>query len=617
MMNVKCTPVSQQGGTSNDCAKIAAETFSIHSSAFNKMLGLIDNCMAYLRNIFSGIRYLPHFRLSYIRKVFSLMGNKERITALALLGIAIISLLFSLRNFYYDHTVTAPSFGGVYVEGVVGQPAYINPLLASGETDLSLEKLVYSGLYKFDGTGNFIPDLADGHPLISQDQKQYTINLKKNVRWHNDRSFTADDVVFTIQKLQDPAYKSPLRSLWMSTTVEKLGDYQVRFTTKDISGPFLYNLTLPILPKNVWENVSPQVFLTSINNLQAVGTGPFSIKEIKKEASGRVDQISLDSFSNYYSGKPKIDSVIVKFYDTNDDLLNALNSKEIQGLGFTAADSNLHIDATNETQQLTVPLPQYQVLFYNLNNKILNDIAIRKALSSAVDRQGIIDSIFKGFAKLPPAPFTFEQDNVPEPKITYSIEQAKQALDAAGWKVDPITNLRTKKGVVLQLNIATNNSLSNSKTAEAIANSWRSIQVQVALTVLSTQDLNDTLIRPRKFDVLIFPLRLGADPDPFAFWQSSQVKDPGLNLTGFSSQAVDKLINQARNTTDFQARQALYGQFSALISEQVPALFLNQAEYAYVLDKTVKNTGIHLLLDPSDRFYDVQNWYIQEKRVWK
>jgi len=581
------------------------------------MPSFLNNFASYIRGIFYGIRHIPHFRLSYLRKVFSLMGKREKITASLLLMVALVNLFLSIRSFYRAHTVLAPSYGGVYVEGEVGQPGYINPLLATSQTDLSLEKLVYSGLYKFDGNGQLVPDLADGQPAVSDDQKQYVINLKHNVKWHNDRPFTADDVVFTIQALQNPNYKSPLRPLWMSTTVEKLNDYQIKFSTKDISGPFLYNLTLPILPKSVWENVNPQVFLTSINNLQAVGTGPFTIKEIKKQESGKVDQIALDSFANYYGGKPKIDSIIIKFYDSSDDLLNALHSKEVEGLGFTSSDSTLHIDASGDVQITTIPLPQYQVLFYNLNNKILSDVAVRQALSQAVNRQGILDSIFKDTAQMPGAPFTFTPSHVPGDTIAFNMQAAGATLDAAGWKVDPTTGIRTKKNVQFQITLATNDSLINSKTAQAIVDSWKNLNIKVNLTVLPTQTLTDNYIRPRKFDTLVFPIKLGADPDPFIFWHSSQAKDPGLNLTGFADSNADKLINQARSSTNQQTRENFYEQFAQLLNQKMPALFLNQSQYQYAIDKGVQNVSLNTLYDPSDRFYDSTNWFIQEKRVWK
>lgn len=576
------------------------------------MNSIFQNFISYARGISEGLKSLPRFNLSALRKVFSFMGRREKIAISILLGLAILNLVFVCRNFYLTHTVPVSAYGGVYTEGMTGQPAYINPLLAYTEQDLTLTKLVFSGLYKYDGSGLLVPDLAEGQPIISEDQKQYIVNLRKDVKWHNDRIFTADDVVFTIQSLQDPAYKSPLRSQWMSTTVEKISDSQVRFTTKDVSGPFVHNLTLPILPQNLWQRVDPSAFVTSPGNLQAVGTGPYTIKEIKKQASGRVDEITLDSFSNYYAGKPKIDTLVIKFYESGDDLLNALHSGEIAGFGFASLDRNIFVNSDAGMQVLQIPMPQYQVLFFNVKNSILSSQSVRQALSQAVNRQGIVDNVFKGAARLPASPFAAGTTD----SVIYNTNTAAAMLDTAGWIIDPKTNFRTKKGVVLEITISTNDSLLNSKTAEAIAETWRTIGVKVNLTVLPSKQLTDTLIRPRTFDVLVFQQKFGADPDPFAFWHSSQAKDPGVNLTGFADPQADKLISEARASTNSHIRQEKYRTFNDLLAKQMPALFLNQTLYMYVLTSDIKNITLTSLYDASGHLQDASNWYMQEGRRW-
>ena len=541
------------------------------------------------------------------------MSKKEKIALGILAVVAAVNVFFTWQIFYHNHTVLVASTGGLYEEGVVGQPAYINPLLAHSDADLSLTKLVYSGLYKYDGNGQLVPDLADGMPAVSDDQKQYTVNLKHNVLWHNDKPFTADDVVFTVATLQDPNYKSPLRTEWLSTSVEKISDYQVRFTTKDISGPFIQNLTLPIVPKNVWQNVDSSLFLSSVFNLQAVGTGPYAIKEIRKQQSGKVDQISLDSFSNYYGGKPNIDTIVIKFFDSDDQLLNAFQSKDVQGFGFSPSGSSLFVTPNQNTQVLTVLLPQYQVLFFNLKNKILADKNVRQSLASDIDRQSIIDQIFKGSAQLPTSPFTGQPNN----PVDFDPAAAQKMLDSAGWKVDPRTNLRSKNGKTLTLSIVTNDSVQNSKAAEQVADAWRQLNIQVILNILPTKEMTDTVMRTRNFDVLIFLQKFGADPDPFAFFHSSQVKDPGVNLTGFADPAADKLMTEAHSTTDQQVRQQKYQQFDVLINQELPVVLLSQSEYFYAVTNEVQNIQIKKLYDDSNRFYNVTNWFIQQQRVWK
>jgi len=583
------------------------------------MSEFLHNLTDYCKQAYQGLKQVKNLRLSSLWKVFSLMGKKEKIAVALLALLAIVNLYFSFINFYHNHSAVVPAGGGSYTEGVLGQPTYINPLLANQDPDLSLTKLVYSGLYKYDSNGRLVPDMADGQPVISDDQKQYTVNLKRNVKWQNGKPFTADDVVFTVQTLQDQNFKSPLWSSWQSTTVEKLGDYSVKFTTKDISGPFIYNLTLPILSKFVWGHVEAQNFLLSESNLKAIGTGPYAIREIKKFSSGKIDQITLGAFADYYGGKPKISTVTIKFYDTEDDALSALQSREISGYGFTAS-GNLPLleNSKDNLQTLSLPLPQYQVAFFNLNDKVLSDISVRQALNLATDRRKIIDDVFKGQALLPTSPMLNGSGLNSSPQTAAAdTGAAAKLLDNSGWKVDLKTGLRAKKGVPLEISITTNDYAPNSKAAENLAEQWKVLKIKVNLTVLPTKQLTEQIIRPRKFSVLLFPQKYNEDPDPFVFWHSSQAKDPGFNLTGFSNPDADKLISEARNTTDQQARNQKFISLDQIINSQTPAILLNQSVYIYAVSSEVKNIKLKALFEPNQRFYDLPNWYIDEAREWK
>lgn len=545
------------------------------------------------------------------------MGKKEKAALTILIIAAAASLFWSLRGFYYSMTVAKPAAGGNYAEGLLGQPNYINPLLAHQETDLALVRLVFSGLYKYDNNGQLVPDLADGQPLVSPDQKQYTINLKHDALWHNGKQVTADDVVYTIQTLKDSQYKSPLRSLWLATSVEKIDDFSVKFTTKDISAPFRQNLTQPILPKSLWSRVDPQNFILSSLNLEAVGSGPYAIREIKKLPSGKIQEINLESYAQYYGGRAKISRLTLEFYDQENDLLNALHSGQIQGFGFMPLGSSLFLDKNQAQYNIySLPLPQYQVIFFNLGNKILGDANVRKALAAGVNRRQIIEQAFKGNALSPSSPLQFGQNGVPE-SMEPDTELAKKLLEDSGWKIDSKTNFRTKKNQILELNLATNDSLPNSKAADMVANQWRALNVKVNLTILPTKDLTDTIIKPRKFDVLLFPQKFGADPDPFLFFHSSQINDPGFNLTGFSDPAADKLITEARTTTDSGLQAQKYRQLAALIADRAPMIVLDETMYVYAVSRTIKNINLKTLYEANQRFYDLPNWYSEEERVWK
>lgn len=572
------------------------------------------------RLIKNGLGHIKKTRLSSLRKVFSLMGKWEKIIAVMCLAIILAGISYNTNRFYISITKQAPALGGQYNEGMIGQPRLINPLLATTNTDQALVRLVYSGLYKYNEKGELVSDLAESLPEISQDQKQYIVKIKSNAKWHGGKKLTSDDVLFTIYTLQDQKYGSPLRSLWLNTKVEKKDDNTIVFTNKDISGPFVHNLTLPILPAYLWQNTAPDNFLLSNNNLEAVGSGPYSIKEIKKLPSGQIASIKLESFSDFYSGKPNIDYISTVFYDSYENMINGLHSKEIDGFGFVSLDKNLNLDEDrNSIRVYNIPLPQYQAIFFNLKQPLFADKTIRLAMSMGTDRDQILKEVFNGLGKVPTGvllseDFTQEDNSLAKP---LNENDAINLLEKEGWKLNKQTGKRAKGKTSFEFTITTNDFAQNSKTAELLKSQWEKLGATVRLNILSTKELTDTAIHGRKFDVLLFAQKLGADPDPFVFWHSSQIKDPGLNLTSFNNPEADKLITEARSTTNRQIRTEKYNSFQKIIESEVPAIFINQTVFVYAISSNIKNVSLKWLFDPSYRFFNSQSWYIQEKRILK
>jgi peptide/nickel transport system substrate-binding protein len=226
--------------------------------------------------------------------------------------------------------------------------------------------------------------------------------------------------------------------------------------------------------------------------------------------------------------------------------------------------------------------------------------------------------VFDDNARTINEPFLPEQIGyIENPKQATNIEQAKALLDQAGWKVASGATVRSKNNTNFEITLATSDFALNANTAENLAKQWQALQINVKVNVFSNKELTDNIIRPRLFDALVLPQKLDADPDPFVFWHSSQSKNPGVNVTGFSNAEADKLMSEARATTDTTLRAQKYQRISQLISENVPAIFLNQSVYIYALDKKIQGINLTTLLDASYRVYDIPNWYISTSRSWK
>ena len=575
------------------------------------MNGYSHNPISSLRQIVSGFKALKNFHLSDLRKVFSLMGKNEKIALLALTLAALISLLVSAKNFYISNTKIVPAFGGQLTEGLLGQPQYINPLLAISDTDQSLTRLIFSGLYKYGPNGELIPDLAENLPEISDDQKNYIITLKKNAVWHNNTPVTVEDIIFTVETLKNPEFKSPLRGFWLNTRVEKISDNQIKFINKDISGPFIFNLTLPILPKNIWQKVDASGFLLNKTNLEAVGSGPYAISQIKKLPNGKIESITLKSFNDFYKSRPNIETFNIKFYDSAEDIINGLRGKEIDLAGSLPAAGEDLSDISSNYKLIKLPLPQYQTAFFNLNEGLTSQEFIRKSLNLATNKQAIIDEVYLSERQLPLDPLTKQVIS-----DTANMPEAAKILDQAGWTLGQ-ENIRQKKDQKLGLTITASDSVSAKETAQNLKSQWEKLGLEINVDIKPSKQLMDETLRPRKFQVLIYSQKFGADPDPFFFWHSSQSKDPGLNLTGLSDGNLDKLLTDARNTTNQEARLAKYSELGKVISGKYAVILLNQNQYFYFINSKVQNIKLTSLNDTSSRFYDLPNWYINTKRVWK
>lgn len=521
-------------------------------------------------------------------------------------------------SFYLSRTVALPNYGGEYIEGSVGQPQHINPLLApSNDVDADLSKLVYDGLLKYDQNGQLAPDLAESYE-ISDDKTTYTFHLRQNVTWHDGTPFSAKDVVFTFNLLSDPAYKSPLRANWQGVTINLVDDNTVTFTTSPYAG-FLNNVTFGILPQHLWDSVKPENFSLSELNLEPIGTGPFKYTSFQKDSKGNILSYKLVANPSYFTGKPYLAKVTFNFYSDEDSALDAYNRKEVMGMSNISSGKISAIKNQKSSLEHFFSIPRYSAVFLNQNKSLaLADDNVRQALNYATDRKQLIDRVLNGkgtpvYAPILPGMLGYSADMG---KVDYDPEKAKQLLDDAGWKKND-DGIRQKDDKPLEISLITTDWDEFANSAKVLEEQWEKIGVKVNVQTLSISDIQQNYIRPREYEALLFGQVMGADPDLYSFWDSAQKKDPGLNLAQFGDSTTDKLIEDARIEFDSQKRADLYDQFQQKLVAEIPAIFLCSPEYIYPVNRKIQGIGNQELITPAERLTDIAHWYINTKRVWK
>ncbi len=529
-------------------------------------------------------------------------------------------------RFYYASTQIAPARGGTHVESALGIPRFVNPALSQiSDVDRDITKIVYAGLMKYNKDGKLLTDLAESYKI--ENNTLYTFKIRENIFWHDGELLTADDIVFTIKLIQDPKYASPIRLNWQGVEVEKIDDFTVTFKLVSPYSPFLENMTQGILPKHIWGNIAPKSFPLAEANLQPIGAGPYKFEKFQKDNTGNIKSYTLKINDKYYGAAPHVERIVFKFFDSEDEALRALKNQEVSAMSFVSGYNSAEAETGGNVRLYTFNLPRYFAAFLNQSkSKALAEKPVREALTLATNRVEIINLAAGGNGKPSFGPIVREllgYNPQIEEKYQFNLDEAKRILASSKWidtdgdGVLQKTLPQDKEPTSLEINLVTVEWPELEKVMRVLKEQWEKIGARVIINAYTLGELQQEYIRPREYEALIFGQVVGIDPDPFSFWHSSQKKDPGLNLALYDNKTADKLLEEARQTLDSQARAEKYVLFQNAIINDIPAIFLYSPTYLYPVNKTIKGILEGKIADPSLRFSDITDWYIDTKRVWK
>lgn len=560
----------------------------------------------------------------WFKKIFAVFTKKERIAfVLAFIG-ATVSFVVVIGIIVAQITKAVPASGGEYIEGIVGQPEYVNPVIASSKTDLDLVRLVYNNL----------SDLADS-VTPSSDMRTWTVRLKDGLVWQDNQKLTADDVVFTVQSIQNKDANSPLYASWQGVQVSRASELEVQFTLDAPYAFFGNNLKdLYLLPKHLYADAPPGNWRLSDYNLKPVGSGPYKFASYNKGADGFVSSYSLTRWDSTSGTHPLIKNFNFKFFNDESDLVQAFNNGQVDGFGSLSAEDLAGIDRPYHL--FSWRTSSYYAVFFNQSKNIaLQDSNVREALSVAIDRDSLVNNVFSlggstgdhtigAVADYGPIPPNAAYYTAPASAVasTSAAISAASILDNAGWVVDPSTGLRSKtvkkNTIPLAIDLTVPQIGFLTKTADNLRTAWTAIGVKVNITTDSPSDITASAIKNRDYEALLFGNALGPSSDLYSFWDSSQRFYPGLNLAIYGDPGTDALIETARQTANTGATATKLAQAQLNIESDYPAVFLYSPDYLYAAGNTIQGiTTTDVLTDSSDRFLDVTGWYLNTARVLK
>jgi peptide/nickel transport system substrate-binding protein len=538
--------------------------------------------------------------------------GRDKFIVVALVGLMVVA---SIAAIAVDQNPVGgdPAYGGTYVEGVAGVPQYLNPVIAATDVDEDVARLAFSGLTRYDQAGTIIPDLASAFRTES-DGRIWTFDIRDDATWHDGKSVTADDVMFTVKLLQDRGYVGPYSDAFRGVTVDRVAIRTVRFTLPDVYGPFADSTTVPLLPAHILGNVPYAELSRQPFNMNPVGTGPFRVFEVDAR------QIVLLRNDDFYRtrparGRPYLDRVILRFYPDSTEALLALSRGEIDGIGSLSSQDAERARSLKGAVLYSLPTDNFVSLFLNVRpgKLVFRDRAVRQAIATAIDRGRVLQLAADGRGTVadefvPSSSWAYVKDVT---RYTHSTEDAAALLDQADWKDHDGDGIRDKGGQMLTFTIATSDEPARTAAATQIQRDLNTVGMSVAVKSMPFGQLVDSVARQRAFDALLVEIAVSGDPDPYTFFHSTEVNDPGHNFSGFSTLPIDRNLEAARRTFDEAARRELYAPVFQSISKEVPVVFLYFSDYLYAQSRQVQGLRIAPLTDPRERFWNVEDWYVK------
>jgi ABC-type transport system substrate-binding protein len=377
---------------------------------------------------------------------FKLLGKKERIIFSILFATFALSSIFLIRSFYVSHTEIVPDNYGRIKEGVLGQPQFINPLYAPlSDVDRDLSELVFSSLMTYDKNGNIVPDLVSEYKKEA-DGKTIEISIKENAKWSDNKPLTIDDVIFTIDLVQDPEYLSPLRTNWQGIEVEKLSEYKALFKLKQSYSGFEEVLVgLKILPKHIWKDMPVQAMTSNrnLNIMSPIGSGPYIVNKAIERSDKTIKSMILSANKNYYGNKPHIQRIDFYFFNNQEELLNNLKKGNLDS-GNIENPINYEENKFKKYNLESIETPNYFTLFINNQKKPLNEKDVRQALTLLTDKQDLVSQVLKDKGKVMDSPIISNFFGFSEPTSIFSFdeEKGKQLLDKAQYFIKDGTRIK-------------------------------------------------------------------------------------------------------------------------------------------------------------------------------
>jgi len=505
-------------------------------------------------------------------------------------------------------TSLTPEYGGTIISASIGDASVLLPPLASDSASFDIIGLVYDTVLKYDKDLNLIGELAESWE-VKNDGKEIVFHFYKNIKWHDGKPFTADDVIFTYNVIVDPktptAYSGQYKDI---EKITKIDDYTVSVKYKISFAPALSSWAgFQVIPKHLLQGKD---ITKSPLRFKPIGTGPYKFVKWKTG-----DRILLKANKEYFAGSPYINNYLYRVIPDQATIFLELKAGGIDESGLTP----LQFVRQTNTKSFKEKFNKfnyigfnYTYLGYNLKKELFKDKRVRQAISYAINKEEIISSVLYKQGIVATGPYKpgtwYYNPNVK--KYEYNINKAKQLLKDSGWIEKKKDGILYKNNKPFEFTLMTNQgNKQRNLAAEIIQQRLKEVGIKMNIRIIEWSSFINEFINKRKFDAIILGWGLDTDPDQYDIWSSTKTKPEEFNFISYNNKEVDKILDEARHTFNKEKRKLLYYKFQEILAEEQPYTFLYVPYSLVAVNKKIKG----ITPAPAGISYNFTKWYIPKK----
>lgn len=540
-----------------------------------------------------------HIRENVFNRFSHIVDIRLLILEWGLLAIALIMLAVTQAFWFADsHSENVWASGGTFTEATLGDVNSMNPLFAMTGSEKTLSRLMFATLVTNDQSGHPIPALAKS-VTPSEGGKIWTIKLRDDLKWSDNEPLTKDDVLFTLGLIKNSAVNTIYDTNLANVKITEGEDDGIVFTLSAPYADFISALNIPIIPKHILGDADPRTLIEDNFSNAPVTSGPFSFNAVQNFSFNNEKTVYLSNNPNYYKGSAMLNSFAVHTFGDHDSIISALNNGSVTATAELSEVDSSKITSSQVTQ-MNAALNSGAFMFMNVSSENLKDVELRKAIRQGINlekiRSAAPDTIAINFPLLESQ---IKLENYP------SIPN--QDFDAAKAKVSELSG--DKK---ISLEIATVNTGFLPDVSNVISEELKALGIDTHVSVYDeNQEFISTTLSKRDYDILVYDVELGSDPDLLPYYHSSQAAKSGLNLSNYKNSLVDDLLLAGRETMDESLRIKKYESFLEYFVQDAPAIALYRPNLAYYYNKNVRPFSNTLNLSTKyDRFCDVKYWSV-------